>query len=425
MRKWTVMVYMAGDNNLDSNGVADLKEMKRVGSTDEVAIIAQFDRSGSSRRTKRYFIRDFETTPFVRQDEGADLGETNTGSKEEFIKFLRWGMEEFAAQPYLVIIWGHGSGTMDESPFVENGRPFRSIDRRHGIFRPVTRDVSRDVIRHFGLDSLENELFFKLGKDEFTLIAPDDDAKDFLDNIELKDALKAAPNSVDILGMDACLMSMTEICYQVRESVGITVASQAQSEVEGWPFEQFLAQLVQSPGMQPKRLARILVKEFVRLYQDQENVSATLAACRLDKTPELAAAVDRLAATLIARIANVNVLNAIIAARSRVWADELIETVDLSDFCHLLRQRCENAVVKAACTEVIDLIEQKDGIIIDFDKHGEGVDFTHGLGISSPQFEVSPPYVLLDFVNDPGAGGEPSAPKWGEFISRYVEAVSR
>jgi len=32
-KKWTIMTYMAGDNDLDINGVIDLKEMKKTGST--------------------------------------------------------------------------------------------------------------------------------------------------------------------------------------------------------------------------------------------------------------------------------------------------------------------------------------------------------------------------------------------------------
>jgi len=35
-KQWTIMVYLAGDNNLDSAGVTDLKEMKEVGSTEQV-----------------------------------------------------------------------------------------------------------------------------------------------------------------------------------------------------------------------------------------------------------------------------------------------------------------------------------------------------------------------------------------------------
>jgi len=42
-RKWTFMVYLAGDNNLDTAGVSDLTEMKKVGTTGEVDVVAQFD----------------------------------------------------------------------------------------------------------------------------------------------------------------------------------------------------------------------------------------------------------------------------------------------------------------------------------------------------------------------------------------------
>jgi hypothetical protein len=55
-RKWTIMIYMAGDNNLDAEGIIDLQESKRIGSTDEVAILAQFDRAQANMRTHRYFL---------------------------------------------------------------------------------------------------------------------------------------------------------------------------------------------------------------------------------------------------------------------------------------------------------------------------------------------------------------------------------
>ena len=71
-------------------------------------------------------------------------------------------------------------------------------------------------------------------------IAPDDTNKDFLDNVELKNALFNVGRRIDILGMDACLMSMAEVCYQIRESVDYTVASEAEQELDGWPYEGFL-----------------------------------------------------------------------------------------------------------------------------------------------------------------------------------------
>ena len=53
-KKWTVAVYMAGDNDLDSNAYLDLKEMKRVGSTMDINIVAQLDSASSGSKTTRY-----------------------------------------------------------------------------------------------------------------------------------------------------------------------------------------------------------------------------------------------------------------------------------------------------------------------------------------------------------------------------------
>ena len=56
-KKWTIMTYMAGDNNLDQNGAEDIEEMKQTGSTSEIQVIVQFDRSGAGQQTKRYYLK--------------------------------------------------------------------------------------------------------------------------------------------------------------------------------------------------------------------------------------------------------------------------------------------------------------------------------------------------------------------------------
>ncbi len=43
--KWTVMIYMNGDNDLEEFAVGDFLEMAEVGSTSEVNIVVQFDRA--------------------------------------------------------------------------------------------------------------------------------------------------------------------------------------------------------------------------------------------------------------------------------------------------------------------------------------------------------------------------------------------
>src|SRR5215468_4599502 len=54
--KWTVMVYFAADNDLEEKAIADLNEMKKVGSTDEVNIVAQLDSRGRG-NTFRFRLR--------------------------------------------------------------------------------------------------------------------------------------------------------------------------------------------------------------------------------------------------------------------------------------------------------------------------------------------------------------------------------
>ena len=46
--KWTFMVFMAADNNLDAASVKDLAEMSKAGSTPDVNILVQLDRAGNN-----------------------------------------------------------------------------------------------------------------------------------------------------------------------------------------------------------------------------------------------------------------------------------------------------------------------------------------------------------------------------------------
>ncbi|PIP08843.1 MAG: hypothetical protein COX51_02100, partial [Syntrophobacteraceae bacterium CG23_combo_of_CG06-09_8_20_14_all_50_8] len=53
--KWTVMVYMAGDNNLDGAALRDIAEMAKVGSTKDVNVLVQLDRI-EDKLTRRFRI---------------------------------------------------------------------------------------------------------------------------------------------------------------------------------------------------------------------------------------------------------------------------------------------------------------------------------------------------------------------------------
>jgi hypothetical protein len=213
-KSWTVMVYMAGDNNLDPEGVKDLREMKKVGSTKQLNIIAQFDRA-ESHTSRRYYVRK---GGIVTGDAVASLGRVNMGDPKALSDFIEWGVKSYPAEHYLLVLWNHGQGWDDTDIFAdERFRHLRRLAKGsscHALFHTPVRNILKKAITD----------------DMARAILIDENAKDFLDNQEMQKVLADAANllnrKLDILGMDACLMSMAEVGYEICESAQYTVGSE-------------------------------------------------------------------------------------------------------------------------------------------------------------------------------------------------------
>jgi hypothetical protein len=70
----------------------------------------------------------------------------------------------------------------------------------------------------------------------------------------LSNVKKSLGRSIDILGFDACLMSMAEVAYQVRGLADFTVGSEQTSPNEGWPYDRICKALAARPTMKPAEL---------------------------------------------------------------------------------------------------------------------------------------------------------------------------
>ena len=100
-----------------------------------------------------------------------------------------------------------------------------SIDRRCGGngARGATAATAPSRARAGALSGRHRRALFQSTVAQAThdrAIAFDDTSKDFLDNVELKKVLaevkRQTGRELDVLGFDACLMSMVEIAYQLR-----------------------------------------------------------------------------------------------------------------------------------------------------------------------------------------------------------------
>jgi len=84
-------------------------------------------------------------------------------------------------------------------------------------------------------------------------IAFDDSSLDFLDNAKLQQAFREAEEQtrqkVSLIGMDACLMSMVEVAYQLRANANYMVGSQEVEPLSGWPYTAILGSLTSDSGL--------------------------------------------------------------------------------------------------------------------------------------------------------------------------------
>ena len=115
LAEWTVMVYLAADNNLEAAGLTDLNEMEQAGSTDEVNILVELDRAhgystadGDWTGARRYRVEADDDWDTIGSPVAVDLGEVDSGAPETFIDFIAWGVENYPAEKYAFIIWNHG-----------------------------------------------------------------------------------------------------------------------------------------------------------------------------------------------------------------------------------------------------------------------------------------------------------------------------
>jgi hypothetical protein len=399
-KQWTVMVYLAGDNDLDKYGRADLREMKKVGSTEDVNIVVQFDSAGHHHETRRYFIKRAGT---LRDDLVISLGQTNTGDPQVLEDFVMWVFENYSAKKYLLVVWNHGNGWNDENVYKMASRELDLGIVQRGIpVVPGGKSISSDHLNvsaqnfHRALfrTSLHRALCSKG-------IAYDDDAQDFLDNIELKNLMarvkKAIGRKIDILGMDACLMSMAEVCYQLRESVELTVGSEEIVPEAGWPYDRILRELVKKPSMEPNRLVKVIVDKYNASYRSADGV--TQSACRLDKCQDLAGAVDKLAKVLINSLCQPEVAAAVYQSRKKVQVYDENETdyIDLFDYCRLLKKNCEIPEIQDSCSKVMLAVR---ALVVRSRFKGSDMENSHGLSIYFPLMNISSLYQTLDFAKD-------------------------
>ena len=241
-QKWLVMLYQDADDQVLEQDISfDLNEAERVGSTDRVTIVAQMDRfrggysaDGNWTSTRRYLVTQDDDLNAVHSQLVDDLGETNMADGQTLVDFVTWAVGTYEADRYVLIMSDHGmgwpGGWSDPAPgAVDPGKaPLISVIDGDNLFLSEIDSALAKIQQETGIEKL------------------------------------------DIIGLDACLMSQLEIYASLQPYAYYAVASEETEPGLGWAYAGFLNSLVNNPDMSSEQLAGAMVNSYIQ--QDQRIV---------------------------------------------------------------------------------------------------------------------------------------------------------
>lgn len=245
--KWTFMVYMDADNNLDDPENLDL--MDDVGSTDDVNVVVLWDGYYEPAYLYKVVLGGKELIgEFPLNGIEVNMGDPET--LEAFVDFVR---KKFRADHYLLDLWDHG-----------NALTGGCVDEHTGV-----PGLSRDQLRQH----------------------------------EVAEALDGY--HIDIIAWDACLQAMMEVAYEYV-TLGVDsdylVASEEYVPWYGYPYDAILQALVDDPEISERDFAVTVAREYAECYRPRahfnDGVMATLSVIDLATIEEAEGDLSELTALL-------------------------------------------------------------------------------------------------------------------------------
>src|SRR4051812_33685323 len=78
-KEWTFLLFLNGNNNLDSFGKLNINQMEKVGSSDQVNLVVQWA-SKANHGTKRLYVQKDDNASQVTSPIVQDMGQIDMGS---------------------------------------------------------------------------------------------------------------------------------------------------------------------------------------------------------------------------------------------------------------------------------------------------------------------------------------------------------
>ena len=371
--KWLVMLYQdADDKVLEQDIYFDLNEAERIGSSDQVQIVAQLDRyrmgfqgGGDWSGAKRFYVTQDDDLTTLRSKQIADLGEINMSDGATLVDFATWAMQTYPADRYVLILSDHGMGWpggWSDGDSNRSGDPNIPLTSRLG-----------DQLYTMELDKALQQIRSQTGLDKFEMV-----------------------------GLDACLMAQIEVLTALTPHARYAVVSEEVEPSLGWAYTGFLEGLSQNPAMDGAELSRLVVSSYIRsderindpqsradflrqgspmggFFGVVNDVSAEALAQQLGQDITLTAVDLTVLPNLLQRLNEFSVVlqdeNQSLVAQARSYAQSFTSIfgskvppsyIDIGNFVKLLRKNTRNSAVAQASDNLLTELNQ----VVIAEKHG-------------------------------------------------------
>ena len=296
---WTFMVYLDADNSLDWFGPVNLQQMSDGLSHDaNVKVVALMDRLNLPANIYEVTAGEVKIVQ--------SLGEVDMGVPETLTMFVEFAMENYPAAYYFLDVWDHGGG--------------------------------------------------------YKGVCWDDSSGHHLSPHDVETAIASAESSekqwVQVVGFDACLMGMVEVCYELKDVCDIVVGSEMLTPGYGWPYTQLMAYLSSNPAVSPSMLCSVLAEDYVASYPKY-----TVQLSAIDET-EFSDFAESFNVFADALKDNVDDYQSVMAgARSASQQKFILGTmavyyyVDVYKFVHLTGERAQDMSIEALSIDVLEKLD--------------------------------------------------------------------
>lgn len=413
-KKYTIITYMAADNDLAPFARKNLKQQADVGSTPYINVVTQLDTriAGNKKITKRYYIEKDKLIVTNQNDpksQHMDSGHPNT-----LIDCCKWAIESYPAENYILVIWNHGTGALD-------------IGSKRTI-NPFPLFVYNSQKKIIELDRSIPFFDFLKAYDDLRAICFDDTTGHYLSNQDLATALEVIctqmlkGKKLSLICFDACLMSMIEITNIIKKYAEYMTASQEVVLGPGYNYQKLLAPFLHTAPSK-EDLVRHIVSSYEQTYGNITNdfTQSGINLTYMQSLEENIAQVARILIECLTKQRGTSVLDAIKLSRHKMFCTHFDEPsyIDLHHFYINLREKIKDfaftlpentyltKLLHTALQEGIELIHRT----IVLKTAGKNLANAHGISIYFPERRLHSSYHKTTFAqtND-----------WFKFLKKYL-----